>query len=60
MHEGLLDAITEIAEERGGGINNKKLGNWIKKQSGVIVNGLKLERDRSGSNVVIWKLEQME
>jgi len=54
--DDLLEAITEIAGGRDG-IDNKRLGWWIKKHAGRIVNGRRFEKDTTfKSNSERWKV----
>jgi len=54
-----LDAITDIAGERDGTINRKRLGWWIKRHAGQVVNGLRLVADTSTRNAAKWKVESV-
>jgi len=59
-HESLLEAITDIAGERDGSINRKRLGWWIKRHAGRVVNGLRFVQDKSvTSNTAKWKVESV-
>ena len=59
-HESLLEAITDIAGERDGNINCKRLGWWIKRHAGRVVNGLRFVQDKSvKSNATKWKVESV-
>ncbi len=49
----LAEAVRDIAEERGV-INRKRLGRWIARHQGRIVNGLKLERGTRGNGAETW------
>jgi hypothetical protein len=54
--DDLLEVITEIAGGRDG-IDNKRLGWWIKKHAGRIVNGWRFEKDTTfKSNSERWKV----
>lgn len=56
----LRELIVEIAAERDGTINKKKLGWWIKRHSGRVVNGLRFTVDDSvNTNAAHWKIEQI-
>jgi hypothetical protein len=58
-NEALYDSIVGIAGERNG-INNNRLGWWIKRHVGQIVNGLRIIQDKSVvSNVAKWKIESV-
>ena len=57
IEEALLEAITDIAGERDGSINRKRLGWWIKRHAGQVVNGLRFVQDKSiASNSAKWKV----
>jgi len=58
-NETLLEAITDIAGERDGSINRKRLGWWIKRHAGRVVNGLRLVQDTSTRNAAKWKVESV-
>jgi hypothetical protein len=61
LNEALQDAITEIAAERDGTINRKRLGWWIKRNAGRVVHGMRFVQDKATtSNAVKWKVEQLE
>jgi hypothetical protein len=59
-NEALLEVITDIAGDRDGGINRKRLGWWIKRHAGRVVNGLRLVQDPSSCNAAKWKVEKVE
>ncbi len=59
-NETLLEAITDIAGERDGSINRKRLGWWIKRHAGRVVDGLRFVHDKSvTSNATKWKVESV-
>jgi hypothetical protein len=59
-NDALLEAITDIAVERDGSINRKRLGWWIKRHAGQVVNGLRFVQDKSvSSNTAKWKVESV-
>ncbi|CAA9890373.1 conserved hypothetical protein [Candidatus Methylobacter favarea] len=58
-NETLLDAINDIAGERDGGINRKRLGWWIKRHAGRLVNGLRFVQDTASLNAAKWKVESV-
>jgi len=59
-NEALLEAITDIAGERDGSINRKRLGWWIKRHAGQVVNGLRFVQDKYvSSNTAKWKVESV-
>lgn len=53
------DAIKDIAEERGA-INRGRLGWWIKRHQGRIINGLKFESVHSGRGAAQWRVVQVQ
>jgi hypothetical protein len=60
QHEILLETMTDIAGERDGSINRKRLGWWIKRHAGQVVNGLRFTQDKSvSSNTAKWKVESV-
>jgi len=59
LNESLLEAITDIAGERDGSINRKRLGWWIKHHAGQVVNGLRFAQDSSSLNAAKWKVESV-
>jgi hypothetical protein len=57
----LREIIKEIAAERDGTINKKRLGWWIKRHSGRVVNGLRfIVDDTLKTNAVRWKIEKID
>lgn len=52
----LKEIIHDIADERGD-INRHRLGQWIKKREGQIVNGMRFIRHGGNTSVVQWKVE---
>lgn len=54
----LQDAMREIAEERGV-INRKRLGKWISRHQGRIVNGLKFERGGARDGRERWRVVEV-
>jgi hypothetical protein len=60
QHEILLETMTDIAGERDGSINRKRLGWWIKRHAGQVVNVLRFVQDKSvSSNTAKWKVESV-
>ena len=58
MNSDLRELIVELAAERDGTINKRKLGWWIKRHSGRMVDGLRVVADESyKTKSVMWKLE---
>lgn len=55
-HKDLAEVVRDIAEQRGQ-INRHRLGRWIARHQGRIVNGLKFERDSAKvGGVERWKV----
>jgi len=50
----LREALREVAEERGE-INRRRLGRWIARHQGRIVDGLRFARDSGTSSAVRWR-----
>jgi hypothetical protein len=56
----LRDMVQDIAAERDGTISRRKLGWWLKKHAGRIVDGLRLIADKSvSSNASKWQIENI-
>jgi|GEM_PF-1005863 len=53
------EVLNDIAEERGD-INRRKLGWWIKRNEGCIVNGFRLTRASGAGNSSAWRVERVE
>lgn len=51
---GLADVLDQIAGDRGGSINRKRLGWWLKAHSGHIVGGRRLQRHPRRANADTW------
>jgi len=54
----LQDVIRDIAEDRGD-INRRKLGWWIKRHAGRIVDGLRLIKAPGSRSAELWKVESV-
>ena len=54
----LRDVLQDIAEERGE-INRRKLGWWIKRQRGRIVDGRRFIRTTGNQSAVAWRVESV-
>lgn len=61
LHAGdeLREIIGDIAGERDGSINRKRLGWWIKRHARQVVNGLRLVQDTATHNAAKWKAESV-
>ena len=55
----LREIIGDIAGERDGSINRKRLGWWIKRHARQVVNGLRLVQDTAIHNTAQWKVESV-
>lgn len=57
-NEALTEALREVAEERGL-INNKRLGRWIARHAGRIVDGLRFERASGTTSAERWQVKSV-
>ncbi|QKK05621.1 MAG: hypothetical protein HND56_07945 [Pseudomonadota bacterium] len=55
----LRDILEDIAPDNKAGINKKKLGWWLKRNAGRIVNGRRIVLGLSNKNAKDWRLEQI-
>lgn len=55
--DDIKDILAEIAGDRHG-INNTRLGRWIKRNAGKIVNGLRFTRASVSTNAALWRVEE--
>lgn len=55
----LREIIGDIAGERDGSINRRRLGWWIKRHARQVVNGLRLVQDTATHNAAKWKVESV-
>jgi hypothetical protein len=53
------NVLRDIAPHERGGLNAKRLGNWLRKHKGRIVNGMKFVEDGESHLGVWWKLEKV-
>ncbi len=58
-HPDLREVLRDIADERGE-INRRKLGWWIKRHAGRIVDGRRFVRASGNRSVVAWQVEVVE
>jgi hypothetical protein len=58
-HEELGEVLRDIAEERGE-INRRKLGWWIKRHAGRIVDGRRFVRSSGSRSAEAWQVEVVE
>ena len=54
----LKEVLSDIAGERGE-INRKKLGRWIARHAGRLVDGLRFEKDSSTRSAVAWRSKKV-
>jgi hypothetical protein len=59
MYTELNEVMRDIADERGE-INRRKLGWWIKRHAGQIVDGLRMVRASGNSSAEKWQVEAVE
>ena len=52
----LHDVLVDIAKDRDGSIDRQKLGWWIKKHAGRVVDGLRFEKDEATRNAGKWRV----
>lgn len=57
-HTDFVDAIKDVAEERGG-ISRGRLGWWLKRHQGRIIDGLKFESMGSSRGAAQWRVVQV-
>ena len=57
--DALRDSIREIAEERGE-INRRRLGKWIARKKGRIVDGMRFEKASGTSSAERWSVESVK
>jgi hypothetical protein len=55
----LFNVFIDIAGEHGK-LNNKRLGRWISRNAGRIVDGLKFERDSGTRSAEAWRVETVK
>jgi putative DNA primase/helicase len=53
------NVLRDIAPNERGGLNAKRLGNWLRKHKGRIVNGMKFVEDGESHLGMWWKLEKV-
>ncbi|MCC6598058.1 MAG: hypothetical protein IT559_04655, partial [Alphaproteobacteria bacterium] len=58
--EDLDEVLTEIAGDNKNGINNTRLGNWIRRNERKIVNRLRFVRASASTNAVLWRVEDVK
>lgn len=59
ISEELRDVVMDIASERDG-INRRRLGRWLKRQMGRIVDGKKLVKVAQNRNAECWRIESVK
>ncbi len=55
----LHELICDIAGDRAGSVDRRRLGWWIKRHSNRVVNGLRIVKDTANSNSAKWKVESV-
>lgn len=55
----LLEALRTVAGDRGGTVNARRLGHWLRRHAGRIVEGKKIERGRDKDGAARWRVEQL-
>lgn len=58
--EELREVLRDIAAERGSDINRRRLGWWIRRHSGRIVDGRRIVRVTGNSSAEKWRIEVVE
>lgn len=58
--EAFLDVIKDIAGEKDGSINKNRLGWWLKRHAGRVVDGLRFVKDDSNRGSVKWKVQVLQ
>jgi hypothetical protein len=58
--EAFLDVIKDIAGEKDGSINKNRLGWWLKRHAGRMVDGLRFVKDDSNRGSVKWKVQVLQ
>jgi hypothetical protein len=58
--EALWDVIKDIAGEKDGSINKNRLGWWLKRHAGRVVDGLRFVKDDSNRGSVKWKVQVLQ
>ena len=58
-HQELGEVLRDIAEERGQ-INRRKLGWWIKRHVGQIVEGMRFVRSSGNRSAEAWQVETVD
>lgn len=57
--DDIKDILTEIAGDKHG-ISNTRLGHWIKRNAGKIVNGLRFRHANVSTNANLWRVEEVK
>ena len=58
--EAFLDVIKDIAGDKDGSINKNRLGWWLKRHAGRVVDGLRFVKDDSNRGSVKWKVQVLQ
>lgn len=59
LQKDLAELLEEIAGDAGGHVNHRRLGRWIKRNSGRMVGGLKIAPGGAGGNVKAWAVQKI-
>lgn len=53
-----LEALRAVAGDRGGTVNARRLGHWLRRHAGRILEGRKFERGRDANGSARWRVEK--
>lgn len=56
----LLEAFLAVAGDRGGTVNARRLGHWLRRHAGRILSEMKIERGRDSSGSARWRIEKVK
>lgn len=56
----LKEVLAEIAGEKGGVLNNRKLGWWLKRNENKIVDNMRIVRERGSRSAEVWRVVKKE
>jgi putative DNA primase/helicase len=55
----LLEAFRIVAGDRGGTVNARRLGHWLRRHAGRILSGRKIERGLESNHVARWRVAEI-
>lgn len=55
----LLEALRTVAGDRGGTVNARRLGHWLRRHAGRILEGKKFEKGRDKNGSARWRVEKV-